>query len=358
MRALVAFDDGEWLRIVDGDVVSRGNDTVEALPLHEGEIVVGVVPARDTVVRMLDLPNLSDAQANAAARLTMVEQSLSGERLHVAAGPADSGGQRVVVAVEAEKIAARLRSLATLGLDPERLWAAPLLLPRPEIGFVRASVGAETLLRGQTTGFLDDPGLTEAIVGDARIIELDQHELEAAIADAVHGPGTNLRHGIFAKRTAWSIDVVRLKRFSVMTLVLGLLILGSALVVITRLNVTAARVERQNITDAAALLPLGTIVTNPTLQTEARLAAMRGAGGGFGLLASAFATAVNATPDAEVGAMVFDGEGGLRATIRAGSAAELSDVVTRLSVSGLRAEPGPIFTNQGRPYRDVTVRLP
>lgn len=358
MRTLVVLDNGQWLRVIDGEISARGKDINEALPMHEGDIVVGVVPARETVVRVLDLPDLSDAQANAAARLGMIAQSLSGERLHVAAGPADSRGQRVVVAVEAEKIAERLHALATLGLDPECLWAAPLLLPRPESGFVRATLGDETLVRGPATGFLDDPALTLAIVGDATIIELGRHELEAAIADAVREPGANLRHGVFAKRARWSLDVERLKRLALMALVLGFLILASALVVIMRLNITASRIETQNIADATAFLPPGTIVTNPTLQTEARLAAMRGAGGGFGLLASALATAVDATPNAELGAIVFDGEGGLRATIRAGSPAELSDVVTRLSASGLRAEPGPMFTTQGRPYRDITVRLP
>jgi hypothetical protein len=54
--------------------------------------------------------------------------------------------------------------------------------------------------------------------------------------------------------------------------------------------------------------------------------------------------------------MVFDGEGGLRATVRAGSTADLDAVVTRLGASGLQVVPAPVVAGQGRPYRDITVR--
>ncbi len=359
MSTLVVLDDGHWLRIADGGIVGRGSDVFEALPSDEGEIVVGVVAARDAVVRNLDLPGLSDAQASAAARLAIGEQSLSAaETLHVAAGPADEAGYRDVVAVNATTIASRLQALAAVGLDPDRLLAAPLLLPRPEIGYVRATLGQEPVVRGQGTGFLDDPALTAAIVGTAPMAPLDKAALEAAIIDAVAAPGPDLRVGMFAKRTAWSVDVGRLRRFAVMALVLGGLILLTAIVGVVRLNMTASAIEQQNVAKAAAVLPPGTVVTDPALQAEARLTAMRGAGGGLSPLASAFATAVNATPNVELGSMIFDGEGGLRATVRAASAADLSAVESGLTAAGLRVEAGPIVANQGRPYRDITVRRP
>jgi general secretion pathway protein L len=359
MTTLVILEDGHWLRIDDGGIVGRGNDVLEALPSDEDEIVIGVVAARDAVILNLDLPGLSDAQATAAAKLAIGEHSLSApELLHVAAGPADEGGQRDVVAVESSKIASRLQALAAVGLDPDRLLAAPLLLPRPEIGFVRATLGLECIVRGQGTGFLDDPALTAAIVGAASVEPVDRLTLEAAIIDAVGAPGPDLRFGIFAKRKPWSIDVARLRRFAVMALVLGLLILLTAIVAIVRTNMTASNLEHQNVANAAAVLPPGTVVTDPALQAEARLTAMRGAGGGLGPLASAFATAVNATPNVELGSMVFDGEGGLRATVRGAAAADLSAVEARLAAAGLRADPGPIVANQGRPYRDITVRRP
>lgn len=359
MTTLVVLDDGHWLRIDDGGIVGRGSDVFEALPSDENEIVVGVVSARDSVIRNLDLPGLSDAQATAAAKLAIGEQSLTGpELLHVAAGPVDEGGYRDVVAVESATIASKLQALAAVGLDPDRLLAAPLLLPRPDIGFVRATLGQEAIVRGQGTGFLDDPALTEAIVGTAPVAPIDRLALESAIIDAVGAPGPDLRFGIFAKRKPWAIDVNRLRRFAVMTLVLGGLILLTAIAAIVRTSMTASNLENQNIANAAAVLPPGTVVTDPALQAEARLTAMRGAGGGLAPLASAFATAVNATPNVELGSMIFDGEGGLRATVRAASAADLSAVEARLAAAGLRAEPGPIVANQGRPYRDITVRRP
>jgi general secretion pathway protein L len=359
LSTLVVLDDGHWLRIAGGEVGARGNDIFEALPVAENETTVAIMPARDTIVRMLDLPGLSDAQATAAARLAMADQSLSGvDMLHVATGPADELGVRPVVGVETAKLAGRLQTLAAIGVDPDHLLAAPLLLPRPEAGFVRATLGDEAVVRGNATGFLDDPALTAAITGDATITTLDRTDLETAIIAAVETPGADLRHGAFAKRKPWSVDVGRLRRFAVMTLVIGVLILLTQTVAVVRLNMTASNIEQRNIANAAALLPPGTIVTDPALQAEARLTAMQGAGGGFAPLASALATAVNATPNVELGSMIFDGEGGLRATVRAASAADLSAVEARLTASGLRVEPGPIVANQGRPYRDITVRQP
>jgi general secretion pathway protein L len=357
MSALVVFDSGRWVRVADGAIAERGEALHEALPLAAEETVVAVLPGSDVTVRTFALPDLSDAQANAAARLAFADASLGAvETMHVAAGPADEDGNRPAVAVDAGRVSERLRALSEAGLDPDRLLAAPLLLPIAEDGYVRATFDAETVLRGPRGAFVEDAALTPVLVGDASVTTLERAAVEDAVVRSVDGANADLRHGAFAKRRRLALQEARLKRLAAMVLALGLIVLASEIAHVVRLNWTASSIEADNRVKAAAILPPGTTITDPALQAEARLTALTGAGGGFTPLASAFATAVNTVPGAELGGMVFDGEGGLRATVRATSAAELAAVEARLAAAGVAMVAGPIVDNQGRPYKDITVR--
>ena len=353
---LVIFDSGRWIRTESDKIAERGDRLNSAFLRDDEEQIVALVPARDVTVRTMHLPDLASAQANAAARLSISEDSLSSiDKLHVTAGEADENGYRPVIAIESERLAKYLSELASVGLDPDYLLATPLLLPVPENGFVRATFDDETVVRGTHSAFLDDAVLTPLLAGTNSIETLDRNRIEQAIVGCLDGSFTNMRHSMFAKRKQWAVDEAHLRRLAVMALVLGVLVLAIQIVTVVRMTTTVAIIESQNKVQAAAILPPGTIVTDPATQAEARLTALQGAGGGFTPLASAFATAVNATPNVELGSMIFDGAGGLRATVRAGSAADLSAVEARLAAVGLRVVPGPIVANQGRPYRDITV---
>ena len=361
MSTLVVFADGRWLRIVAGDILARGELLADALSQAESneeeDRTVAVVPAAEVIVRTIDLPDLADLQAQGAARMALADVSmLPPEALHVAVGAADADGHRLAVGTPVASLTALLAGLREAGLDPDHLVAAPLLLARPETGFVRGDLGSEIVVRGTDTAFADDPVLTSLLVGDAPLAMLDRHALETALIAAAEFPEADLRHGLFAKRRRWPVDVARVRRYAVMVLVIGALILTAQIVTIVRLNARASVIEADTLVQASAVLPPGTTVTDPVLQAEARLATMQGAGGGFDTLAAAMGAAVNATPQVELGSMVFDGEGGLRATVRAANAADLTAVESRLGASGLQVIPGPIVSNQGRPYRDITVR--
>jgi general secretion pathway protein L len=357
MSTLVVFADGRWLRIVAGDILTRGELLADALPPADGERTVAIVPAAYCIVRTVELPDLADLQARGAARVALAGVSLlPPEALHVAVGAADAEGRRIAVGVPVAELSALLAGLETAGIDPDHLIAAPLILARPETGFVRADLGSETVVRGTETAFADDTVLTPLLVGDAPLAVLDRPQLEAALVAAVEFPEADLRHGAFAKRRRWPVDLARLRRYAMMALIIGVLILATQIVTIVRLNTRASALESETLVQAAAVLPPGTTVTDAVLQSEARLAAMQGAGGGFEPLAAAMGAAVNATPNTELGSMIFDGTGGLRATIRGASAGDLDAVAARLGTSGLRVEPGPIVAGQGRPYRDITVR--
>jgi general secretion pathway protein L len=357
MSTLVVFADGRWLRIVAGDILSRGEQLADALPQTEDERTVAIVPAADVIVRTIDLPDLADLQAQGAARMALADIStLPPEALHVAVGAADTEGHRLALGVPVAALTVFLAMLGEAGLDPDHLIAAPLLLARPDTGFVRGDLGSEIVVRGTETAFADDPVLTPLLTGDGPLTTLDRSVLEANLVAAVEFPEADLRQGPFAKRRRWPVHITRVRRYAVMALTIGALILAAQIVTIIRLNARASAIEAETLVQATAVLPPGTTVTDAVIQSEARLAAMQGAGGGFEALAAAMGAAVNATPNVELGSMVFDGEGGLRATVRAASAADLDTVGAKLTLSGLQVMPGPIVAGQGRPYRDITVR--
>jgi general secretion pathway protein L len=357
MSTLVVFADGRWLRIVAGDILARGDLWADALPQAPEERTVAVVPAADIIIRTIDLPDLADLQAQGAARIALADASvLAPEILHVAVGAPNAEGRRLAVGAPVASLTGLLAALTELDVDPDHLVAAPLLLTRPEMGFVRGDLGSEVVVRGQDTAFADDAVLTPLLTGAAPLVTLDRLALEASLIAAVEFPEADLRHGPFAKRRRWPVDAARLRRYAVMALITGALTLTAQLVTIVRINARASAIEADTVVQATALLPPGTMVTDAVLQSEARLTAMQGAGGGFEPLAAAVAASVNTTSGVELGSMVFDGEGGLRATIRAGSMADLDTVVAKLGASGLQVVPAPVVAGQGNPYRDVTVR--
>ncbi len=349
---LMLGDAPRWLRVANGAIIARGDGATLAEPEDN---VVAVIPAHDVTIHHAELPDLAEAQAQAAARLMISEQSAApANSLHVAVGMANGAGDRPVVAIDRARMAALLADMAVAGIDPDAMVAAPMLLARPETGFVRGCFGNETILRGRDNAFADDPILTPLLTGGA-ITTLDRAALERGLVAGVTNPEVNMRQGIFAKRRAWGLDWVRLRRIGWFALALATVTLLLGTVQLVRLNVAADRIEANNLVGARAALPPGTNINNALIQMQEQLNNLRGPGGGMLPLATGVATAANATPNVELTSMIFDGGGTLRITARATSAADLATFELRLAGAGLTSAAGPALVDQGRQVRDYTV---
>lgn len=343
-----------WLRVSGESIVARGEGVVVA---DGDERVVAVVPAADVTLHQIALPDLSEPQALAAARLTIADQSAApAGSLHVAVGRARLDGERTAVAVDRGLMAGLLADLAVQGFDPDAVIAAPMLLARPETGFVRGDFGSEVIVRGPDSGFVDDPLLTPLLTG-GDVTTLDLEALERGLVDATTEPEVDLRQGVFAKRRTWAIDWARLRFIGRLAAVLAIATLAFAIVQLIRLNGTADRLEANSMTIAAAALPPGTNINNPLIQVQEQLNALRGPGGGLLPLAAGVAGAAEATTNLELTSLVFDGGGTLRVTARALSPTDLTLFETKLAGAGLAAAPGPALVDQGRQVRDYTVSV-
>jgi general secretion pathway protein L len=329
-----------WL--VDGEVRARG-DGETPLPAELPERVVAVAPAEAMTIHAAELGSLTAQQARTAARLLLAETSVMPvETQHVAVGTPE-GADRSVAVIGNGRMSAWLESLQARGIDPDAVLAAPLLLPRPEQGFVRASIGAETVLRGRSSAFADEPGLTELLVREAQIEDIDAEPLVLAALDA---PELDLRQGSFAKRNRFRIDYALVKRLAMLGGVIAAVTLLIAIVQILRygsaadaLQAEAEQVARSAVPDAGS---------DPRAAMTARLAARRGGGLGFTATAGAVISAIQSVPNVELASLSFDNDGLMRATVLAPGAPEAEALRSRIRAAGLTVEATPFTSEAGR----------
>lgn len=347
MSALLLFiapDDrlAGWWIVHDGQVTARGGPD-DVLPDALPERTIAIAPAQAMTIHVAELGSLATQQAQAAARLLVADTSIVPvETQHVAVGRAD-GGDRSVAVIGNGRMAAWLESLQTRGIDPDAVLAAPLLLPRPESGFVRARIGAETVLRGRSAGFADEAGLTELLVGDAPVEDLDS---EPMVLGALDAPELDLRQSAFAKRRRFRLDWPLVRRLLTIGSAIAAVTLLIAVVQIVRYGFAADALDARAEEIARSAAPDAGANAVPALQ--ARLAARRGAGLGFTATAGALATALGAVPDVELASLSFENDGMLRATVVAPAAAQAEALRARLRAMGLAVEATPFTSENGR----------
>lgn len=346
-----------WLRIADDAVVARG----EGLPAPPGDDaepprIVSVAPADAVALHWADLPDRSIAQAVAAARIVVSEASAAPiADLHVAVGREDAAEERPIGVVGVERMRAWLNVLAAEGIDPDALVPAPMLLPRPDQGYVRADLAGHGVVRGATSGFADEARLTELITGDTPPETLDRDAVEAAIVAAATAPALDLRQGPFAKRRRRAIDWALVKRLGWLLAAIVIVTLLISLFRIIRTDIAAEGIEARTAMVAQQGLPAGATITDPERQLSGRLAGMRGGGLGFSRTASAVFGAVQAVPGTELTALTFNDSGALKATVTAQNEAKANDLKSRIQALGFTVAASTFTANAGQVSGDLTV---
>ena len=345
-----------WLRIADGAVVARG----DAFPhIAEGDdaVRVAITPADAVTLHWAELPDRALAQSVAAARILAAEASATpiGE-LHVAVGRESDVVERPIGVVAMADMQMWLDLLAGSGVDPELVLPAPMLLPRPDAGYLRADLGGEGVVRGPTSGFADEARLTELVTGGVAPTVLTREQLEAAIVSAVATPALDLRQGAFARKVRLGVDWALVRRIgwlAAAVLVASLLI---TLVQILKYSSAADALERRADLLARSGLARGEAVNDADRQLTARLGRLRGGGLGFSRTAAAMFSAIRATPGTELRALAFDDKGALRVTIVTQNEGQFLDITRRLDAAGLNGVvTGQVLAKGGRYTGDMMV---
>ena len=349
-----ADDSWRWLRLGDDGVVARG----EGVPEGDAGEVIAVAPADAVTLHWAALPARSPAQAAAAARIVVADASAAPvDGLHVAVGD-EAQEERPIGVVAPARMRAWLDSLAGFGLDPATVLPAPLLLPRPETGYVRADLGGQSVVRGATSGFADEARLTELITGDAAPETLGREAVEAAIAAAAGRPALNLRQGPFARRTRRAIDWALVRRLALLGGLALLATLAIDLVRIAKYAMAADAAEARAVSLAREGLPRGADQGDADRLLTERLSRLRGPGAGFTATTAAVAEAVRGVAGTEIVAIAFEPTGDLRVTVAAEGEAQANQLVTRLRDTGFAVTASTFEANGERLRGDLTVTLP
>lgn len=338
----------------------RGEARGDGFPdVAADEAVIAVAPAADVTLHWAELPDRSLAQATAAARLLVAEASaaaLSG--LHVAVGAPEGDGPRPIAVAAIERMAGWLVALAARGVDPVAILPAPLLLPRPDEGFVRADPGGGMVLRGRTSAFADEPGMTALVVDGAVVDAVPADRLRAATAAAIETPPLNLRQGAFAQRRRRELDWGAVRRIAL----LGAMALAATLLIdvvkIARLSFDAAALEARADVLARGGLPGGAPEGDAGRLLDERLAGLRGPGRGFSpTLAQVFAV-VREVGESSVTRIDFEPTGDLRFGLATEGEARANAVRQRLEASGFMVEASTFESQGSRLTGQMTVRVP
>jgi general secretion pathway protein L len=333
---LLVFLEAEWRW---ARIAATGVSHGTGVPARDtDETVTAVVPGDAVVIHWVDLPALAPAQALAAARLLAADVSGSaGEADHVAIGAANADGQRPLALVDRARMASWLARLAGIGIEPDRMIPAPLLLPLPDSGVAVMADGEQMLVRGPHLAMAGEAPLVDLLIGDAErhMVSAAQYDasLEARAAAAI-----DLRQGEFALQRRWRPQPGQWRRLLLLAAAIPMLWLATEATRWWRESLAADRAEAQLVDTARRLLPRDTLVDAGSAQAKValRLARLGGGDTGFAALAAPVLAAIEARPELRVVSLTHAGTSGLSMVVEAPTPA---DQAALAAIPGARVGP-------------------
>jgi general secretion pathway protein L len=341
-----------WMTLADDRVAGEG----EGLPaIDVEEPVIAVAPADAVTLHWAELPDRSAAQAVAAARLVVAEASATplGE-LHVAVGD-EGDANRPIGVVAAGSMREWLAGLARSGVDPVAMIPAPMLLPRPQDGYIRARPAGEGVVRGPAMGFADEARLTELVTGGVEPEDLDRDALTRALLASAAMPSLDLRQGMFARRRRIGIDWALVRRLAALAGTILLVTLAIDLVRIAKYSFGADAVAARADALGATGLPRGETVTDIDRQLDERVSAVRGPGVGFTTTAAAVYATVRTVPGVELTGIDFSPNGSMRLSVTAERESLPTDLKRALERAGFDVTASTFTSAGGRVTGEMTV---
>lgn len=338
-----------------GEVVDHGVLHHGAPATKSEERTVFVAPGAAVLARWLDIPARTETQARAAAAL-MLEDEIGGQRdrTHIALGVRGEGDERLVVAVDSERMREWLALAAAYGVTPDAITPDCLLLPEPSQpdAVLAVRFGGLLAVRGHRLAFSCEPELAATLLEGRnwKVFE-DEWEAERLVVRGGADLAVDLLQGSFAPRRAatradrpWALAA---------GLVIGAGILGLAapLVAGLRAELAARRAEATIAKLTAGIDPAGKGGAQGSLRAvQQRVSALRaGLAGGYGKLAGSLFEVLEGAGTISVESLSLESPAPgappgsvtlLRVRLRHASAQDLTDLQQQLTSRGIEAIPG------------------
>lgn len=343
------------LVIESGALLQRGPASMSepAAPMR----TVAVAPGGAVLTRRLRLPTRSDQQARSGAELELADDLASDiAEAHVAVGPLQEDGHRLVCVVADARMRAWSDLLAAYGLCADVLLPDHLVLPEPADGAAAncARRGGEVAVRGART-FTADEEIAALLLGEAEVADRSA-EWERWLVEAAHQPPINLLQAEFDPGRGEKVAPRRWRRLAVLA---AMLIASPVAVTIAKAandQIDAGRIERETRGRLASVLPRGVAITDPAGQAQARLAQARiAAGGGPAALSAALFETVEQIDQAQVESLISMPDGSLRATLSFANITDLEVLRAEARRAGLAFREEGAREEGGRALGDVML---
>jgi general secretion pathway protein L len=315
----------------------HADDVAERRPVWTALVVPGI----EAAARWLHLPTRNAGQALAAARLQWEDEvALDVEDLHLALGPLEEDGHRLVVAVSRQRMQDWLEEARQHGIDPGLVIPDHLALAWQahgvaEDGEVLAAWTPEgvVIVRGRRLAFACDNDMLPVLLADRPVKNCDPAIAAGLMAEGLRDPAVNLLQGEFAPRrkdedSKW-IRIAILAGLLLLSPVL--LRLGEAL----DLHFAAGRLRAETLAAAQEAIPIGTGGDALAgLAQRARQLDLASGGGPAGRIAHFYAALEDAA-DVQLEDLRLTPDGGLAASLRHTSPGELEALAAALRRGGL-----------------------
>ncbi len=338
-----------------GTVLTRGVVTLGG-PQPEPMRTVAIVPGADVLVRWLDLPAASPAQAAAVAiHLLRDDLAAAADRLTVALGPATGPrGRRLAALVGRSLLEAWSDYLASLGIRPDVMIPDSLVLPEPtgDDDLTAATFGADLAMRGHEMALSIQPDLADAVAAGRRVRRVEGAEdIERLLVIAALHPPVNLLAG-----TARRADASEKRGWRRAAALAAAVVLSPLLVTFASAghDEWSARAADQRAERAAraAFPDIGPGV-NAASEATRRLATTPPPGGVTAAAAALF-TAVEAVEGAELDGLATD-RGMVRATVTYAAYEDLDALKQTMARLGMTLIEDSTLDDQGKVVSEVRV---
>lgn len=350
-----------WWRVESGHVVARGQDFSPPAAARGTDLspTLALIPAADTVIRLLDMGDMGAAQAEAAARYRAADLSIGGDLFVAVRALAGGESTQVLCATIARgRLADHMAELALRGMDPDMLVPVGLLLPADDnpVSATFGDLGADRL--GDLVLPPGEP-LGALLLGGSMPVSLDHDASDAALVAALANPPLNLRQGDFARRTP--LFALEAGQGRMLAWLLGALLLVSLaipLVEIGKHYLGADLAERRALASAQRLVPGASDVAQAEQQIDAKLAA-RGTGNTIATVPLAgLLSAMQPVPGVVIRQADYRPGGIIGAMIAAPRVEDLNTVLIALQNNGYTVTAAQRSDATGQAVADITVLAP
>jgi len=357
--------------------------------------VVLIVPGEDVLLREVELPARSLAQARAALPwLLEDDMAAAPESQHVALSQPDDAGKRLAIAASRERMDAWTAALAAAGLTADCI--APdfaLLDAAPEQAVIVAGPNRVLFGLGGATGgaceaelaarllpalladsacrrvelYGGDERLAGALTAAAerhRLPALSAADLLARMADSVArhddkqgGRLPDLAQGPYAPRRARALSRGRLKRLAALAVALLVAHVASVILEARQFADLAAAAEQRMETVFRQAAPEGSRLVNPRAQLANIKARLGGQGGDFIDLSRMLHRAVAAQPGVTLQALTYDARSrSVRVEAALSDFADIEALKSHLREQGGALDDSGARQSEGRIIGEFTLR--